>query len=71
MPVITKGRIRNPIGFILDVVPKCFEGKTFQDWREEQKRLAEEQRMWEERKAQEAEELEREIEEYERKKNGG
>lgn len=46
----------NPVGFLLSSVPKCFEGQTFERWRERQRlakehRLEEEQRQKEEAKA--------------------
>ena len=33
------GRIQNPTGFLLAVVPKCFEGASFAEYRQEQARL--------------------------------
>jgi len=37
----------NPVGFLLSSVPKCFEGETFDRWRERE-RLAQEHRLEEE-----------------------
>lgn len=42
----------NPVGFLLSSVPKCFEGETFNRWRERE-RLAEEHRLEEERRQKE------------------
>lgn len=42
----------NPMGFLLVSVPKCFEGRSFEQWREREK-LAEEHRKAEERRKNE------------------
>jgi hypothetical protein len=34
--LLRKGSIENPIGFLLTVVPKCFEGESFAQWRQQQ-----------------------------------
>lgn len=41
--VCRNGKIQNPIGFLLAAVPKCFEGQAFESFREDQRRLKEEQ----------------------------
>ena len=38
------GRIKNPVGFLLATVPKCFEGPAFTNFRREEERKAEEER---------------------------
>ncbi len=38
------GRIKNPVGFLLATVPKCFEGPAFVNFRREEQRKAEEER---------------------------
>lgn len=42
----------NPVGFLLSSIPKCFEGDTFERWRERE-RLAEEHRLAEQRRQKE------------------
>jgi hypothetical protein len=42
--VCTGGRIKNPVGFLLATVPKCFEGPAFTNFRREEQRKAEEAR---------------------------
>ena len=42
--VCAGGRIRNPVGFLLTTVPKCFEGPAFMSFRREEERKAEEER---------------------------
>jgi hypothetical protein len=39
--IALNGRINNPVGFLLRAVPKCFEGRGFQEFREEQERRRE------------------------------
>jgi len=34
--IFRSGKIQNPVGFLLAVVPKCFEGASFQEYRREQ-----------------------------------
>jgi predicted transcriptional regulator len=52
-------RIKNPVGFLLATVPKCFEGPAFTNFRREEERKAEEERR---RQHNESERL-REIQE--------
>jgi hypothetical protein len=40
--VCVGGRIKNPVGFLLATVPKCFEGPAFANFRREEQRKAEE-----------------------------
>jgi predicted transcriptional regulator len=42
--VCAGGRIKNPVGFLLTTVPKCFEGPAFANFRREEQRKAEEER---------------------------
>ena len=42
--VCVGGRIKNPVGFLLATVPKCFEGPAFANFRREEQRKAEEER---------------------------
>lgn len=42
--VCAGGRIKNPVGFLLATVPKCFEGPAFTNFRREEQRKAEEAR---------------------------
>jgi predicted transcriptional regulator len=42
--VCAGGRIKNPVGFLLTTVPKCFEGPAFANFRREEERKAEEER---------------------------
>jgi predicted transcriptional regulator len=42
--VCVGGRIKNPVGFLLATVPKCFEGPAFVNFRREEQRKAEEER---------------------------
>ena len=42
--VCAGGRIKNPVGFLLTTVPKCFEGPAFLSFRREEERKAEEER---------------------------
>ena len=42
--VCAGGRIKNPVGFLLTTVPKCFEGPAFMSFRREEERKAEEAR---------------------------
>ena len=42
----------NPVGFLLHSIPKCFEGPTFDRWRERQK-LAQQHKLEEEKRQQE------------------
>jgi len=42
--VCVGGRIKNPVGFLLATVPKCFEGPAFTNFRREEERKAEEER---------------------------
>ncbi len=55
------GRIQNPVGFLLTAVPRCFEGQSFDSFREEQRRWKEEQRRREEEQQEKARRLEEEI----------
>jgi len=64
--IINTGRIQNPIGFLLAAVPKCFEGETFQHFRQEQARLREEQQRREEEERQTQKRWEAEAEQYRR-----
>ena len=54
------GKIQNPVGFLLAVVPKCFEGKAFQNFREEA-RKEEENQQQAERERQRARKAEDEL----------
>jgi predicted transcriptional regulator len=42
--VCAGGRIKNPVGFLLTTVPKCFEGPAFANFRREEDRKVEEER---------------------------
>lgn len=42
--VCAGGRIKNPVGFLLTTVPKCFEGPAFANFRREEERKVEEER---------------------------
>ena len=42
--VCVGGRIKNPVGFLLTTVPKCFDGPAFISFRREEERKAEEER---------------------------
>ena len=54
------GKIQNPVGFLLAVVPKCFEGEAFQNFREEA-RKEEENRQKAERERARARKAEDEL----------
>lgn len=55
--VFSSGKIQNPTGFLLAVVPKCFEGESFLAYRHEQERL----RQLETARARDAEEQNRQM----------
>ncbi len=42
--VCAGGRIKNPVGFLLTTVPKCFDGPAFANFRREEERKVEEER---------------------------
>ena len=64
------GKIQNPVGFLLTVVPKCFEGEAFVNFREEARRREENRQKAERERDQtrraEEELARREAEAYER-----
>ena len=70
--VCASGRIKNPIGFLLTAVPKCFEGPAFVGFRKEQQRKKEEERRRQQREQERQKQLEEqgreEAEAYERGK---
>lgn len=66
LPIARSGRIQNPVGFLIATVPKCFEGETFQIFRQEQARRKEEQRRREEEEHRKQRQWEEEAERYRR-----
>lgn len=50
---LNNGKIQNPVGFLLAAVPKCFEGQTFQVFRQEEARRRQEQQRREEEEREE------------------
>ncbi len=68
LSIARNGKIQNPVGFLISVVPKCFEGQTFQIFRQEQARRREEQQRREEEERERwrrlEEETRREAESY-------
>jgi hypothetical protein len=71
--VCASGRIKNPIGFLLTAVPKCFEGPAFLGFRKEQQRKQEEERRRQQREQERQKRMEEqgreEAEAYERGKH--
>jgi len=70
--IALKGKIQNPVGFLLTAVPRCFEGSAFATYREEERRKKEEelrrQQREHERQKQLSEQGRAEAEAYERGK---
>jgi hypothetical protein len=64
--ILQTGKIQNPVGFLITAVPKCFEGETFQHFRQEQERLKEEQRRREEEERRKQQAMDAEVEQYRR-----
>ena len=56
--VCASGRIKNPIGFLLIAVPKCFEGPAFVGFRKEQQRKQEDKRRRQQREQERQKQLE-------------
>lgn len=69
LPLIDRGKVLNPIGFILSTVPRCFEGETFQAFRAEQLRLEQERQAREAENALREKQIAEELEAYERQKS--
>jgi hypothetical protein len=69
LPISRNGRIQNPVGFLLATVPKCFEGETFNHFRQEQARLKEEQQRREEEEHRKQQAIENELEQYHREED--
>lgn len=68
LPLIDRGKVLNPIGFILSTVPRCFEGETFQSFRAEQVRLEQERKASEAERALREKQMADELDAYERQK---
>lgn len=70
--IALNGKIQNPVGFLLAVVPKCFEGSAFAAYREEENRRKKEDRRRQLREQERQKQLEEqgreEAEAYERGK---
>jgi hypothetical protein len=66
--ICRNGKIQNPVGFLLAAVPKCFEGQSFTNFREEQRKRAEAQHRLEREREEAAQQLaaqtDREAEAY-------
>ena len=61
--LFSSGKITNPVGFLLFSVPKCFEGPSFHQYRQEQEQVRRAEEENAKRAEQEMEEVQRQLKE--------